>query len=276
MIAIKIATKERLRSFTRDLYELMYRISEAENDKVKEFEYFKLYVTYRDSVQNLKVGSEIATQRLHFESSKKETEIQLLKKERELQSEGLAIKNTQLIFAVVLSGLAVSFLVMSVRSYKRIKLKNTELSEKNEEIQRHHLQIKEQRDELNVLNEELRSQQEEVLSQRDALADKNREIEKMSKKIDEANAQLEQLVAQRTEVLENQNTRLTSYAFLNAHKLRAPLARIMGLVSLLQMKADTKEKPVIINHLSSSSEELRDVVSSISKTIQDEFNPDSN
>jgi len=164
---------------------------------------------------------------------------------------------------------------MSIRSYQRIKIKNMELSEKNEEIQRHHLQIKEQRDELNVLNEELRSQQEEVLSQRDALADKNQEIEKMSKKIAEANEQLAQLVAERTEVLENQNTRLTGYAFLNAHKLRAPLARIMGLVSLLQMKSDTKEKPVIINHLASSSEELKDVVASISKTIQDEFNPDS-
>jgi len=69
LIAINIAVKERLRSFARDLYELMYKISDAENDKVKTFEYFKLYVTYRDSVQNLKVGSEIATQRLHFESS---------------------------------------------------------------------------------------------------------------------------------------------------------------------------------------------------------------
>jgi len=164
---------------------------------------------------------------------------------------------------------------MSVRSYQRIKIKNNELAEKNEEVNQRHLQIKVQHDELNTLNEELRSQQEEVMSQRDALAEKNREIEMMSKKITEVNEQLEQLVIHRTEVLEGQNTRLTGYAFLNAHKLRAPLARIMGLVNLLQMKSDATEKPMIMNHLSVSSEELNEVVSSISKTIQDEFNPDS-
>ncbi len=275
LIALGIAVKERLRSFARDLYELMFKISETENDKIKTFEYFKLYVAYKDSVQNLKVGSEIATQRLHFESNKKEVEIQLLKKEHELQSEGIAIKNTQLIFAVVLSSLAITFLIMSVRSYQRIKIKNNELAEKNEEVNQRHLQIKVQHDELNTLNEELRSQQEEVMTQRDALAEKNREIEMMSKKITEVNEHLEQMVIQRTEVLEDQNTRLTGYAFLNAHKLRAPLARIMGLVNLLQMKPAATEKPMIMNHLSVSSEELNEVVSSISKTIQDEFNPDS-
>ena len=73
--------------------------------------------------------------------------------------------------------------------------------------------------------------------------------------------------------MENQNTKLSSYAFLNAHKLRAPLARIMGLVNLLQMKIDVTEKPTIMNHLANSSDELKDVVSSINKTFQDESSP---
>jgi tetratricopeptide (TPR) repeat protein len=270
--ALDRAMKSNLKVIISDLYNVLYQIAVAEKDENKSFEYFKLFVAYKDSVRNSKVESEIASKRLQFESNKKQAEIELLKKNGELQSEGITIKNVQLGFVITLAIMAILFLMMSVRSYTRIKQKNNELSEKNIEIDRQRLQIKNQNDELITLNEELRSQQEEVMSQRDALVEKNQEIEMMSKQIADDNEKLEQLVALRTETLENQNTRLAGYAFLNAHKLRAPLARIMGLVNLLQMKAEPQEKPVILNHLAGSSEELTEVVNSISKTIQDEFN----
>ena len=269
-LALDQALRSNFRAIIRDLYELLYKIAESENDKNKSFEYFKLFVTYKDSVRNSKVESEIAAKRLQFESDKKQAEIELLKKNSELQSEGLAIKNTQLGFVIVSALLAILFLVFGFRSYKRIKLKNTELSLKNSEIDRQRDQIKNQHDELILLNEELRSQQEEVMSQRDALADKNAEIESISNQIADDNEKLELLVAQRTEALENQNTKLSTYAFLNAHKLRAPLARIMGLVNLLQMKTEPREKPTIMSHLAQSSDELSDVVGSINKSFQDE------
>ncbi|MBI1769638.1 MAG: tetratricopeptide repeat protein [Bacteroidetes bacterium] len=271
--ALGQALKRNLRAIIRDLYDLLYKIAEAENDQNKSFEYFRLFVAYKDSVQNLKVESKIAAERLRFESNKKQAEIELLKKNGELQSEGIMIKNTQLTFIAVLALLAILFLVISTRNYRRIKVKNNELAVKNDEVNQQHIQIKIQHDELIVLNEELRSQQEEVMSQRDALAEKNKEIETMSKQVAEVNEKLEQLVAHRTEALENQNTKLSGYAFLNAHKLRAPLARIMGLVNLLQMKSNAGEKPVIMNHLANSSDELSEVASTISKAIQDEFNP---
>jgi len=36
--------------------------------------------------------------------------------------------------------------------------------------------------------------------------------------------------------LENKNTQLANYAFLNAHKLRAPVATLLGLVMLFDNK----------------------------------------
>jgi light-regulated signal transduction histidine kinase (bacteriophytochrome) len=267
-LALNQALKSNFRAIIRDVYDLLYQIAEAENDKGRSFEYFKLLVAYKDSVRSSKVETEIAARRLQFEANKKQAEIELLKKNGVLQSEGLAIKNTQLGFVIALALLSILFLFFGVRSYKRIKLKNRELSEKNIEIDHQRDQIKKQHDELIALNEELRSQQEKVTSQRDALAEKNKEIETISKQIADDNEKLEQLVAQRTEALENQNTKLSSYAFLNAHKLRAPLARILGLVNLLQMKTDPKEKPIILSHLANSSDELSEVVTSINKTFQ--------
>lgn len=276
-LALDQALKSNFRAIIGDLYDLLYQIAEAENDKKKSFEYFKLFVTYKDSVRNSKVESEIAAKRLQFESNKKQAEIELLKKNSELQSEGLAIKNAQLGFVIALALLAILFLFFGIRSYKRIKLKNRELIEKNSEVDHQRHQIKNQHDELIALNEELRSQQEKVTDQRDALAEKNREIETISNQIADDNEKLEQLVAQRTETLENQNAKLSSYAFLNAHKLRAPLARIMGLVNLLQMKTEEKEKPVIIRHLANSSDELNEVVTSINLTFQNELkSPEDN
>jgi hypothetical protein len=273
LLALDQAIKSNFRAIIRDVYGLLYQIAEAENDKNKSFEYFKLLVAYKDSVRSSKAESEIAAKRLQFESNKKQAEIELLKKNSELQSEGLAIKNIQLGFVIALALLAILFLFFGVRSYKRIKFKNSELSRKNAEIDEQRDQIKRQHDELIALNEELRSQQEKVTSQRDALAEKNKEIERISRQIADENGKLEQLVAQRTEALENQNAKLSSYAFLNAHKLRAPLARIMGLVNLLQMKIEAKEKPAIMSHLANSSDELNDVVTSINKTFQAQ--PDS-
>ena len=47
----------------------------------------------------------------------------------------------------------------------------------------------------------------------------------------------EELVAQKEEI-ELQNQKLIEYAFYNAHKVRGPLARILGLVYLLKREAD--------------------------------------
>jgi signal transduction histidine kinase len=146
------------------------------------------------------------------------------------------------------------------------------LEEKSNEIQRQHLKLSEQNDELSALNEEIISQREEVMAQRDSLAEKNLEIEKINQQMGEVNENLEDLVEQRTKILEEQNKKLAEYAFFNAHKLRAPLARVMGLVNLLMSKINTDERPVILNHLKNSSEELDTVVRSISDSLSEEIN----
>ena len=144
------------------------------------------------------------------------------------------------------------------------------LGEKNTEIQRQHAKVAEQNDELSALNEEIISQREEVMAQRDSLAEKNNEIEKINHRIAHVNENLEQLVNQRTKILQQQNQKLADYAFFNAHKLRAPLARVMGLVNLLLENAEPKEQPVILDHLKKSSEDLDTVVRGIGRALTDD------
>jgi ligand-binding sensor domain-containing protein len=123
-------------------------------------------------------------------------------------------------------------------------------------------EIAAQRDELIALNEELRSSQEEVMSQRDQIA--------------KINENLEQIVADRTQTLEEQNKRLAEYAFINAHKLRGPLASILGIIGLLAIEKDDDRKQNLLDLLQKSSSELDEVVHSINRMLEEGFDKSAN
>lgn len=89
--------------------------------------------------------------------------------------------------------------------------------------------------------------------------------------IEKLNRELESKVELRTKMLKEQNAKLMEYAFVNAHVLRAPVSRILGLVNLL-IKSETprpREDQEIIQHLNESSKELDSVVRNLSVTLQE-------
>jgi signal transduction histidine kinase len=107
-----------------------------------------------------------------------------------------------------------------------------------EELKEKLASIQQQKEEIEAQNEELLQQSTQLLEQRE-------HIEKQLHEIKRLNAELEQRVAARTAELEASNERLLrytrqveDYAFALAHNLRAPLARIMGLAQLIEMKSE--------------------------------------
>jgi ligand-binding sensor domain-containing protein len=135
--------------------------------------------------------------------------------------------------------------------------------------------IAQQRDELVALNEELQSSQEEVMAQRDALREKIGELAEKNDEVEKINTNLEKLVEERTKVLEDQNKRLSEYAFINAHKLRAPLASILGLISLITRDAFSEAQLQIKSHLLTSADELDKIVRSINRMLEKESTENS-
>lgn len=261
-VALQTALKGNLKVYIRDAYEILAKVSEQSGDQGNAFKYFKKFVAYKDTVQNLKVLSEANAQRFRFETEKKMTEIQLLTKESQIQASRVALRNNQLALVSVLVLVALVFLALAVRSYQKQKGKNELLVEKNQQIEKQRRELAEQRDELTALNEELVSQQED-------LHYKNEEIEKMNVRIMEANNALEVKVAERTKVLEEQNHRLAEYAHFNAHKLRAPVASILGLVDLLQRDKNEAEAQELIAHLKMATENLDQVVKTINSKLEE-------
>lgn len=263
--ALTIAMKANVRAVIRDLYELMVKIKEAQGDKNEAFRYFKLFTVYKDSVQSLRTVTEVAGQRIRYETEKKQTEIELLKKDAELQATRITDRNYMLALASVALLSVLVLLVVSIKNYRSIK-------EKTKEIVKQHHEVKSLNHKLVLLNEEMLLQQEEVMSQRDELTVKNREVELMNRRVMDVNENLETMVKARTSALENQNRILLDYAFINAHKLRAPLASIMGLVNLLMLSDDETESKELLNYLQTSSKKLDDVIRTITETIDKGLN----
>ncbi|AHM59969.1 hypothetical protein D770_08530 [Flammeovirgaceae bacterium 311] len=95
-----------------------------------------------------------------------------------------------------------------------------------------------------------------------------KELEEAYEKIRQHNIQLEGSIEERTRQLNQQNRQLIQYAFFNAHKVRGPLARILGLVNLLPKAAHQTEFQFILDRLNESANELDKVVHEINLILE--------
>ncbi len=120
----------------------------------------------------------------------------------------------------------------------------------------------------------LEEQRDLVGKQRTLLQSRNEELSKannelliLNKRVFELNEVLEQRVTERTQELMNRNKILSDYAHMNAHLLRTPVTRIMGLIDLLRITEDPEEKKKVHEILLVSAEDLDKVVRSINDRL---------
>ncbi len=116
--------------------------------------------------------------------------------------------------------------------------------------------VKKRTTELRKSNKEIQAQSEELLSQQE--------------EIRAINEVLEQKVKSRTAILEKQRNQLKEYAFANSHKVRGPLARMLGLIYLI--KREDTEIPENIKQylkmLAESSEEMDSIIKSLNRLLE--------
>ena len=77
-----------------------------------------------------------------------------------------------------------------------------------------------------ILKAELQEKNEELTASEEGLLASQEELTQI-------NENLNNLVNERTLTIIDQNKKFVHHAFINAHKVRSPLARIQGLVNLL-------------------------------------------
>jgi GAF domain-containing protein len=122
------------------------------------------------------------------------------------------------------------------------------------------------------LLQEIRHQNIEIVSKANEVETMNEELNALNEELQTINETLEQRVEERTHQLEIQNRQLREYAFINSHVLRAPLARIRGLLYLMTHDPNATNDWELIRILIAEANELDAITTKISDILYDGSN----
>jgi len=99
------------------------------------------------------------------------------------------------------------------------------------------------------------------------LLELNKNISEKSEEIRQINDNLEAEVNLRTQKIKAQNQKLIEYAFFNAHKVRGPLARVLGLVMLIEKESSLDVMKDMHKKIHISALELDEAVKAINQKL---------
>jgi signal transduction histidine kinase len=99
----------------------------------------------------------------------------------------------------------------------------------------------------------------------------NDELVLKSEEIKSMNNNLDNLVKIRSNKINKQLNLLVRYSSMNSHEVRAPLARILGLIEIVKLGNGLSEKDHIVEKLCESAEELDGVVKSMNRLLEKEI-----
>lgn len=224
-----------------DLEFMQYQAYEALGQYEKALGSYIKYAELNDSLYRAGQTEFIQELSAKYNVTEKEKDLQLA------QNKNLEQK---LYLILISAGLALSLLALTLilRNYRLKRRKNKELNSLNKELKASYLTIKEQNEEIQVQSEELREAYEEIQV---------------------INENLECTVAERTKKLKIHNDKLMKYARMNAHDVRGPIARILGLIQLFAI-AEPLEHREYISMIKLSAEELDKVIHDMNKILEEE------
>jgi signal transduction histidine kinase len=102
-----------------------------------------------------------------------------------------------------------------------------------------------------------------------------KKLEEKNEIIERMNHDLEARVEKRTAQLQERNERLRAYAFTNAHIIRAPVSRILGLLNLMHRSENPAEAQEIKRYLEESATELDRVIRQSSIDLEKDSDEDA-
>lgn len=206
--------------------------------KFKEYDsawyYNDQYIALRSETLNTERSRQLAALEQLYQSEKKDQLLEL--REQKIKSQSTII--------IIISALliVISAMVFVILKYYRDKKRSVA--------------------ELERLNKEISEKHEEIRVQSEELAHANEEIKRI-------NETLEAEVAFRVDEVRKQNEKLIEYAYFNAHKVRGPLARILGLSMLMSKELTFEGIQEYNSRLHTSAQELDTVIREINLKLSD-------
>lgn len=228
---------------------LLYEASSANEDFENAFKFSLINKAYGDSINSDARARELALYESRQELDKVSNENTILASQNRLNQAEIEKNRLQIQRQNILIYGAILMIILSLvltytlyRYYKEKKNSIILLEKKNSEIVTQSKVLIEQADELIRVNEE----------------------------IQQMNESLEAKVRKRTKKIRAQNKKFKEYAFSNAHLVRAPLARILGLAEYFRGDDDNisdDKKKELSQNIHASAEELDQVIRQVSEIL---------
>ncbi len=106
----------------------------------------------------------------------------------------------------------------------------------------------------------------ELIEKSNEIETQNEELMLSQENLYQLNTHLESLVDERTHEVKKQNELLIKYAYANAHHVRGPVARVLGLIQLSKMETDL-DYPFLFKKIEEQTKEIDKVVNSINREL---------
>ncbi|MEO9868868.1 MAG: tetratricopeptide repeat protein [Ekhidna sp.] len=235
--AFDVATKIHLRPQRKQASLYLSELYEQRSMFNKALMYHKLYKALDDSLFNRDLAKRMAFQEAKYELDNEQIIKEAKQKQTQLEQQK-ALNNAIWVRNTLIAGLLAMFFIsyLIYKNYSRNKMANKALQKLNYQIE----------------------------SQAEKLRQANSEITEM-------NNDLEMMVNRRAKELEKRNQQLKEYISSNSHIVRAPLARILGLVDLYK-PGDSENLDFINKSIHESATELDNALREINQKLNDEEN----
>lgn len=205
----KVTSKKGLSSYLNNYA----RLKAAMKDYPEAFHAMQRHVQLRDSLSFEQEALNMAKIKATYDLDRKQTEIELLTKDNDIQKERIRGQKTLFIATLVVLILVVLLSLNLIYIFRRQK-QVAKL-------------LRQQRDEIEAKNAELEAQ--------------GTKLQENNQYIQSLNAKLEQKVAARTRELEETNHELDTFLYHSSHDIRRPITTLLGLDLVARQVSKDKE-----------------------------------
>jgi tetratricopeptide (TPR) repeat protein len=244
----------------RDAAHALYKIYKSTNKSLNALEMHELYISTRDSILSEENQREVIRQEYKY-NYQKQALADSVKNAQAIHVQEVLVaaeisknqrKQQQAYFLYGGIMLLLSLLVLLYNGF-RVATKRKKIIEKQKFF-------------VDGANYELIEKNHEIQAQADMINEANEEIKLI-------NESLESTVKERTGKIELQNSKLREYSFSNSHEVRAPLARLIGLIYLWNDKRVTSgDRDSLIEKISHAAFELEEIVKKVSVLLNEDDN----
>jgi signal transduction histidine kinase len=117
------------------------------------------------------------------------------------------------------------------------------------------------------IHQHLRHANKEMKKKAEEIAMQNEALQKTQQDLNVLNKNLEQMVSERTAKIKAQNDMLISYSHTNAHHLRGPVARLLGLATIYELESGGKVD-ALVQKMIEQANEIDAVVKKINADLE--------